>query len=206
MADEQFEQEYSEGKQDAGEKQSAQAAALELEHAIGYSGRVYDALVYHPNGTDFVYPAGGCLVVCDFNDPHNQVFLRGHDENLSCLAISPSGRIAATGQKGLNADIVVWSYGEGNDKAALYRFSEHDHGIACVGFSQDERLLVTCGVDDDGKVFVWDMATGNIVATAKCPKGTRVVKFGGMVKNVKRRATGDYQFITAGVSTLCYWT
>ena len=56
------------------------AAALELEHAIGYSGMVYDSLVYHPNGQDFVYPAGGCLVVCDFNDPHNQVFLRGHDD------------------------------------------------------------------------------------------------------------------------------
>ena len=31
------------------------AAALELEHAIGYSGMVYDSLVYHPNGQDFVY-------------------------------------------------------------------------------------------------------------------------------------------------------
>ena len=76
------------------------AAALELEHAIGYSGMVYDSLVYHPNGQDFVYPAGGCLVVCDFNDPHNQVFLRGHDDNLSCVCVSRSGRIAATGQKG----------------------------------------------------------------------------------------------------------
>ena len=182
------------------------AAALELEHAIGYSGMVYDSLVYHPNGQDFVYPAGGCLVVCDFNDPHNQVFLRGHDDNLSCVCVSRSGRIAATGQKGLNADVVVWSYGDGNDKSALYRFSEHDHGIACMSFSQDERLLVTCGVDDDGKVFVWDLATGNIVATAKGQKGTKVVKFGSMVKNVKRRATADYQFITAGVGTLCYWT
>ena len=68
------------------------AAALELEHAIGYSGMVYDSLVYHPNGQDFVYPAGGCLVVCDFNDPHNQVFLRGHDDNLSCVCVSRSGR------------------------------------------------------------------------------------------------------------------
>jgi cilia- and flagella-associated protein 52 len=187
-------------------RDGAPAAALELEHAIGYNGRVYDSLIYHPNGTDFVYPAGGCLVVCDFNDPHNQVFLRGHDEDLSVVVSSLSGRIVATGQQGLNADVVVWQYGEGNDKSALYRLSEHDHGIAAMGFSQDERLLVTCGVDEDGKLFVWDLATGNIVATGKCPKGTKVAKFGGMVKNIKRRATGDYQFITAGVQTLCYWT
>ena len=141
------------------------AAALELEHAIGYSGMVYDSLVYHPNGQDFVYPAGGCLVVCDFNDPHNQVFLRGHDDNLSCVCVSRSGRIAATGQRGLNADVVVWSYGDGNDKSALYRFSEHDHGIACMSFSQDERLLVTCGVDEDGKICsLEDKCLGTVVA------------------------------------------
>ena len=120
------------------------AAALELEHAIGYSGMVYDSLVYHPNGQDFVYPAGGCLVVCDFNDPHNQVFLRGHDDNLSCVCVSRSGRIAATGQKGLNADVVVWSYGDGNDKSALYRlmiFSDFEMKFLCDYVSSEYRYL-----------------------------------------------------------------
>lgn len=29
-------------------------------------------------------------VICDLNDPHNQVFLRGHDDQITALAISPS--------------------------------------------------------------------------------------------------------------------
>jgi WD40 repeat protein len=180
-------------------------AAIELEHAIGFNGGVPSGLWAHPNGKDFIYPAGGCLVVCDYNDPHNQVFLRGHDDNLSAVALSRGGSLAATGQVGLNSDVVVWRYGEGELKSALYRFSEHDHGISCLAFSQDERLLVTVGNNDDGKLFVWDLATGNIVTTAKAPQGTNAIAFGGMFKNVKRRPTGEYQFVTAGQQTLCHW-
>ena len=144
-------------------------------------------------------------MVCDYNDPHNQVFLRGHDDNLSAVAVSRGGSLCATGQVGLNSDVVVWRYGEGELKSALYRFSEHDHGISCLAFSQDERLLVTIGNNDDGKLFIWDLATGNIVTTAKAPEGTNAVAFGGMFKNVKRRPTSEYQFVTAGRQTLCHW-
>ena len=193
---------------DSGREQEAAQVepAIELEHAIGFNGTIPSGLKYHPNGTDFVYPAGGCLVVCDFNDPHNQVFLRGHDDNLSAVALSRSGKLAATGQTGLNADVVVWAYGDAEQKSAMYRLSEHDHGVACLAFSQDERLLVTIGVKDDGKMFVWDMTTGNIVGTAKAPPDTRCVAFGGMYKNVKRRPTGSYQFVTAGNQSLVFWT
>ena len=201
-----------EGKMDAAQSANASdgnskggQAAIELEHAIGFNGSIPAGLWCHPNGKDFIYPAGGCLVVCDFNDPHNQVFLRGHDDNLSAVALSRGGSLLATGQVGLNADVVVWRYGEGELKSALYRFSEHDHGIACLSFSQDERLLVTIGNSDDGKLFIWDLATGNIVTTANVPPGTNAVAFGGMYKNVKRRPTGEYQFVTAGKQTLCHW-
>ena len=131
-------------------------AAIELEHAIGFNGNIPGGLWAHPNGKDFVYPAGGCLVVCDYNDPHNQVFLRGHDDNLSAVAVSRGGSLCATGQVGLNSDVVVWRYGEGELKSALYRFSEHDHGISCLAFSQDERLLLRLA----------------IMTTASCSSGT----------------------------------
>ena len=66
----------------------AAGAAIELEHAIGFGGGVSAGLHYHPNGKDLLYAAGGCVVVCDFNDPHNQVFLRGHDDDITTLGIS----------------------------------------------------------------------------------------------------------------------
>ena len=104
--------------------------------------------------------------MCDYNDPHNQVFLQGHDDNLSTVAVSRGGSLCATGQVGLNADVVVWRYGEGELKSALYRPASTTTALP-VAFSQDERLLVTVGNNDDGKLFVWDLATGNIVTNAK---------------------------------------
>lgn len=82
--------------------------SVELEHSIGFAGAVYDGQHYHPNGRDYVYAAGACVgtdgnvstlvmlsilhgaVICDFTDPHKQHFLRGHNGNVTCLALSPS--------------------------------------------------------------------------------------------------------------------
>jgi hypothetical protein len=35
--------------------------SIELEHAIGYAGAVFDGVQYHPNGRDYVYAAGACV-------------------------------------------------------------------------------------------------------------------------------------------------
>lgn len=178
-------------------------ATIELEHAIGFAGSVPGALLYHPNGKDFIYVAGGCVVICDFTDPHNQVFLRGHDGNISCLAMSASGRYLASGQYGENADVVVWDY---ENKKLLYRLCEHDFGIQDIAFSDDERLLATVGDVRDKKMFVWDLATGYINASVnQTPLPTERVAFGGMVKNIKRRETTNYQLVTCGDKKIFLW-
>ena len=71
---------------------------LELEHAIGYSGRITQSSYLHPNGKDFVYIAGGCIGICDLTDPHKQEFLRSHDDQITCLTISSSGKMLASGR------------------------------------------------------------------------------------------------------------
>jgi WD40 repeat protein len=38
------------------------------------------------------------------------VFLRGHDSDLTCIELSPSGRLVASGQNGYNSDCVVWDF------------------------------------------------------------------------------------------------
>lgn len=76
---------------------SKDLSILELEHAIGYSGRIIQSAYLHPNGKDFVYIAGGCIVICDLEDPHQQSFLRAHDNQITCLALSNSGKLLASG-------------------------------------------------------------------------------------------------------------
>ena len=170
------------------------AATFELEHAIGYSGKVASSLVAHPNGQDLIYAAGGCVVACDKDDPHKQTFFRGHDADILCLTLSSSGRFIASGQGGSESDVIVWDF---ENKAVLFRCQEQDNGISAVAFSEDEKLLATLG---GGTIVIWDVASGNIVANT--PVGAAdmaAVAWGGAAKDVKRRATSDYILSTAGV-------
>eukprot|EP00753_Platysulcus_tardus_P020616 PLAT8282.1.p1 GENE.PLAT8282.1~~PLAT8282.1.p1 ORF type:complete len:625 (-),score=294.66 PLAT8282.1:68-1903(-) len=177
-------------------------ASMELEHAIGQNGDVSGGLHMHPSGV-YIGVAGGTVVVNDFSDPHAQSFLRGHDDDISCLAVSPSGDMIATGQMGENSDVIVWDFASKSEK---YRFQEHDYGIQCLAFSDDERLLVTIGIEADRKLFVWDLMTGYIVATiTAAPLPTACVAWGGMVKDRKRRPTKNYQLATAGSGEVVMW-
>lgn len=71
--------------------QSIESPGMELDHAIGYS-IISAGLCYHPNGTHMVYAAGGTVVICDFNDPHTQQILTGHDRMITCIALGKTGR------------------------------------------------------------------------------------------------------------------
>lgn len=177
-------------------------AAIELERTIGFSA-IPNSIFYHPSGQDYLYAAGGSILMTAFHDAHSQAFLRGHDAAISCVAMSPSGRFLASGERGRLADVIVWDY---VTKQLVYRLSEHDYGIAGISFSDDERLLCTIGTPEDGRLYVWDLFTGNICAThQKMSAIVTAVAFGGMVRDIKRRDTTSYQFATCGHRLLQIW-
>ena len=106
--------------------------------------------------------AASSIVTRDIQDPHNQSFLTAHDDQITCLAISNSGNLLASGQRGENADIVLWNFQE---KRAIYRLSEHDYEVTLLTFSQDDRLLMSCGNTLDAKMFIWNTSNGHIVSS-----------------------------------------
>ena len=81
------------------EPQSApsKGPVVELDHAIGYSGKIVNSVHLHPNSKDYVLIAGASIIIGDLTDPHNQYFLRGHDDQIRCIAISHSGALIASG-------------------------------------------------------------------------------------------------------------
>jgi cilia- and flagella-associated protein 52 len=60
-------------------------------------GLVPDGLKVHPDGKHIIYPVG-CTVVIENISTKKQEFLSGHSNNISCLAVSKSGRFIASGQ------------------------------------------------------------------------------------------------------------
>jgi hypothetical protein len=53
------------------EENTEDLGIIELEHAIGYSGTIVKAVWFHPNGKDFIYISGGCVVISNLEDTHD---------------------------------------------------------------------------------------------------------------------------------------
>lgn len=178
--------------------------SVELEHAVGYSCTEQPSLHIHPRTREFIYVAGSSIISRDFDDPHQQKFLRGHDAAINCLALSQRGSFLASGDVSLSSDIVVWDFA---GQQEIWRFSEHDGGVRILSFSHDERLLLSIGTEDH-RLAVWDLKTGMLVASTDLPKSIGHVdcaSWGGFAKDVKRRDTESYQFATGG-DVLTMWS
>lgn len=80
-----------------GAKAVTSSDKVELDHAIGFSGKVVRSVHLHPNAKDYVLIAGCSIVVGDLSDPHNQNFLTAHDDQITCLAIANHGHMIASG-------------------------------------------------------------------------------------------------------------
>jgi len=65
--------------------------------------------------------------------------------------------LVASGQKGDNADVIIWDY---QSRAPRFVLSEHDYEVASVQFSHDDKLLFSCGNPADKKIFIWDTSNG----------------------------------------------
>ena len=177
---------------------------LKLDHGMGYNGLLPNSLILHPNLVEYIYIAGGVIVIAEMNDPNKQKLMRGHDDVVTCIALSHNGKLLASGQRGENSDIFVWDYDTGN---IIYTLSEHDYEVSCLAFSDDDRLLFSCGNIQDKRSFVWDMKTGNIVLnlTPMFPLPTVFATWGGMVKDQRGNPTPYYQYATCGDNSVCLW-
>lgn len=83
------------------ERGSPSASMIEMEHSIGYNGKYSNTVHFHPTDKDtLIYSIGGLVVIEDLHDKHKQEFLRGHDMEISAIAVSNSGKLLATGQLG----------------------------------------------------------------------------------------------------------
>jgi cilia- and flagella-associated protein 52 len=70
---------------------------LELETAIGFEGKINNGLKIHPDKMHMIY-AIGCNIVIENLHTRHQEFLIGHNNNISCIAVSNNGKYIASGQ------------------------------------------------------------------------------------------------------------
>jgi hypothetical protein len=71
---------------------------LELEGAIGFGGRVIAGLKWHMDGEHLIYPLGSSVVIKSVVSGA-LVFLAGHSNLVTAIALSKCGRYIASGQR-----------------------------------------------------------------------------------------------------------
>lgn len=89
-----------------------------LRHVAAFNGVVRGGLVVHQD-TSFdritMYRVAGNSILRQQGEEQPQ-FLQGHNDKVSCIACSPTGRALASGQAapmGLPADVCVWDVATG---------------------------------------------------------------------------------------------
>jgi microtubule-associated protein-like 6 len=68
-----------------------------------------------------LYPVAAVVVVYD-KERHSQTFFRGHDDDITCLAVAPDRRVVASGQLGKDPCVLVW------DSVDLTQLQRLQHG------------------------------------------------------------------------------
>jgi WD40 repeat protein len=87
-----------------------------------------------------------------------------HDAPVEALALTPDGRLAASGDR--RGDVILWRLADGS---LVQRFHGHDDAVTRLAFLPDGVRLASAG--DDGAVRLWDARTGDRVADVAQHKG-----------------------------------
>lgn len=141
------------------------SVALELEHALGFTPNI-QGLVFHPAQDKAVvlYSCGRLIVESNLDDSHAQRILRGHDAIITCLDVSPTGSMIASGQN-VSVDGVcyfnVWDYDSSSIRIRVP--TPHKGRLDAIRFSPDEMLVATTGAE--GMLCIFDTTSGKCIAS-----------------------------------------
>jgi len=111
---------------------------LDLAAVIGFTGKVPRGLILHPDNEHLIFPLGSSVIIRNITE-RSQKFLKGHDNSVSTVVVSPNGKYIATGQRtfmGFKAEIKVWDF---ENVKVLHSLLLHKVEVIALAFSYDEQ-------------------------------------------------------------------
>jgi len=120
--------------------------------------------------------------------------LKGHDDDITALAISSDKKTLVTGSVGKNPSIIVWDL---ETKSILHTFSQgkDTKGVKGLAFSNDGKFIVAVDNDDNHTITLFETATGKVLGSESVgPDPVMDVTFG----------IGE-EFATVGKNGVRFW-
>lgn len=123
-----------------------------------------------------LYAAGSTGVVHDLST-NTQAHFRGHEHEVTCIALSHCGTLVATGCNGASKSVVhVWpstTETQGNP-TSIARLGEgfFDRAVCAVSFCCDPNFVAAIGCDDGHRLGIWDIRSpGTYLVETRCQNG-----------------------------------
>ena len=125
--------------------QEVPSAELRLEHVYGFNGALAGTRLLCTASGELLYTAAAVGVVTDPATRH-QRFFRGHNDDVTAMALHPKGQLAATGQMGHAPYACVWD--TTSDACREVSRLAHAKGetVVALAFTADGNRLITVGV------------------------------------------------------------
>ncbi|KAJ6229617.1 echinoderm microtubule-associated protein-like elp-1 [Anaeramoeba flamelloides] len=137
---------------------------LELEYVYGYRGWEGRNNIHFTKSGEVAYFAAKIGIVLNL-EKNTQKFFFGHDNEITCIMIHPSGNIVATGQNGDNSKICIW---DTDNCSLITTFNvQHKGGVVYLAFSNDGKKLISIGSDDDHTINLYDLESNRLLDSKK---------------------------------------
>jgi WD40 repeat protein/tetratricopeptide (TPR) repeat protein len=122
-------------------------------------GPIQWSLTYSPDGTRIISASMDKTIrVCDAENGNEMLTIKGHRDNIRCVAVSHDGKRIASG--GMQGTMKIFDAVTGRELMSL---AGHRQLVTSITFSPDDTRLVSGG--SDGAVKIWDTSTGALLMT-----------------------------------------
>lgn len=122
------------------------------EFQIGYK---IQFLVFSPDKQQLAIASHDTVQLCEIKTGSALQTLKGHAEDVSCVAFSPDGQVLASGSN--DRTIRLWDIETG---ATLHTMEEHSSIVHCVAFAPNKQYIASAS--SDRTVRLWDVKSGTV--------------------------------------------
>jgi WD40 repeat protein len=118
--------------------------------------RLTTGVVFTPDGSKLITATHNVISIWDPLTGENLRKIEGHQYRIASIALSPDGRLLASGT-GVKNEIKVWD----SDFKELLTLTGHNDDAASLSFSFDGKLLASGSYDKTIKI--WNTASGRLI-------------------------------------------